>query len=425
MLKQKVWYLLILGLLLLPVSAFAAPRLTIAPEGSDGSTFVLRGEQMDGVTALEIKIGFNESTARNPKVTLGALAGGMMSAVNPTNPIRMALVGTRPLAGSGVIATISFERAGAGPAMISSVIGSGIDSNSRPIAMAFGMTNPTVPAPESGSKGGGNPPATDTTTDTTTYTPPPPSSGTLRTGGTLTMPDQEGQATAQSSRDDANRSSHPDTEHQLQRRESVPAPEEERVPAEKKEAKPSVTQPVALVSVLERFRQFQGEKTVESLTALFKQDAGSRVSQIPPIAVADGKGTVTLAIAMSTGDRAPNFAFSAARYVSLHRSTDGWEIEVTPDRGVVRAGVTMLYENQVQEIPLTVTPRLDLTGGNKRQVTEGDFKRFLNDRGTPAAPKYDLNKDGRRDFIDDYIYTANYLLQLEKQAAKKKGSKQP
>ena len=57
-----------------------------------------------------------------------------------------------------------------------------------------------------------------------------------------------------------------------------------------------------------------------------------------------------------------------------------------------------------------------------RPVTEADFQLFLKERGTPSASRFDLNRDGRRDYLDDYIFTANYLVKMQEQG-KKKGTK--
>jgi hypothetical protein len=64
---------------------------------------------------------------------------------------------------------------------------------------------------------------------------------------------------------------------------------------------------------------------------------------------------------------------------------------------------------------LTVVPPLpaNLKIGNGGKLTEADFNQFLKERGTDKAPRFDLNGDGKRDYVDDYIFTANYLVKLE------------
>jgi hypothetical protein len=42
-------------------------------------------------------------------------------------------------------------------------------------------------------------------------------------------------------------------------------------------------------------------------------------------------------------------------------------------------------------------------------MTNAQFDRYFSGQGTAADPEFDVNRDGKRDYIDDYIITANYL----------------
>ncbi len=409
------------ALAMLPVPAFAAPTLSISSPSGDG-TFVLRGDQMAGVAGLEIRIGYDGGTLKNPRVAMGSLVSGMMNAANPANPIRLAIVGTTPIAGSGsgTIATITFDRAGSKPGSVTSLIASLIDGNGKKVAMAQPVvSNPEAAASaDTSSPPPGQPqsdsgePDLDTTRDT---------AAPRVLGGSVTVPGEEAQPPEQKQQAEEPAQAE-DPERQLEREEAPPVPRDEQEAPESSAPQEKVTPPKPVVSVVERFRGYQGARTVEGLTALFRKDAADNFTQVPSIGIADGKATVTLFIAMETGDRAPNFAFNASRYVSLHRSAEGWELEARPDQGVVKASASMLYNGLIQEFPLTVAPKAELVPGKPRPVGEADFQLFLKDRGTESAPRYDLNKDGRRDYLDDYIFTANYLVQMEEQAGKQKGA---
>jgi hypothetical protein len=235
-----------------------------------------------------------------------------------------------------------------------------------------------------------------------------------RIGGSVTLPQEEAapaepkRVPQEAERQEAERQEV--AELQPQRRE--PAPVEPREP-EPKAAPQAVTQPVQLPSVLDRFREFKGERTPANLSSLFKAVGERPLLQIPAIAIADGTSTVTLVIAMETGDRPPVFAFKAARYVSVSRSDEGeWEVEVRPEAGVVDAGITMLYHGLSQEFPLIVAPAVRLPAAPGRAASEAAFRNFL-------AAGADLNGDGRMDYLDDYIFTANYLAQSEEPAQQK------
>jgi len=389
--------LLFLTLVLLPVPVCAIPTISISSPAADG-TFILRGEQMTGVAGMDITIGYDYGKLTNPRILPGSLVSGMMSASNPGNPVRLAVIGTKPLTGSGIIATISFDLAGTSPGAITALTGSLIDAAGKSMA----ISRPAIANPaETGQ--------TETQTDAG-YVAAGERSGAkaaLPVGGTLTLPAEE-ERPGETGQSAAPQTAEP--EEPRRQPEQAPQPVPGEADASAKPPAPPKPAPRQPVSVLERFRQFQGERSVADLCALFTQDGAEQFSQLPPVGIADGKATVTLIIPASAGERAPNFAFNASRFVSFRRTAEsGWGIEVMPEAGAVEASVTMLQDGSVQEIPLTVTPRAQLAAGAAREVTEADFLGFLKDRGTPSAPRFDLNHDGRRDYVDDYIFTANYL----------------
>jgi hypothetical protein len=45
----------------------------------------------------------------------------------------------------------------------------------------------------------------------------------------------------------------------------------------------------------------------------------------------------------------------------------------------------------------------------KLSFSEAETSAFLKDQGA-EKPMFDLNRDGKHDYIDDYIYTGHYLL---------------
>ncbi|WP_026840136.1 cohesin domain-containing protein [Citrifermentans bremense] len=399
--------LILFMLLIVPAPLLAAPFLSIASPSADG-VFVLRGEQMAGVAGLDITIGYDRNTLSTPHIAMGSLVKDMLNSSNPSNPIRLAIVGSKGIAtASGVIATITFERVGESAGAITSLTASLIDEkgNKLPIAPAA-IDNPQTPThaepsaeapPADGAKDKDEPLVIDATSHPSRPAP-------VVLGGSVTLPHEE-VAPAEPKRAPQEAERQEVAELQPHRRE--PAPVEPRDP-EPKAAPQAVTQPVHLPSVLDRFREFKGERTLANLTSLFKAAGERPLLQIPAIAIADGSSTVTLVIAMETGDRPPVFAFKAVRYVSVSRSDEGeWEVEVRPEAGVVDASITMLYHGLSQEFPLIVAPAVRLPA-----APEAAFRNFL-------AAGADLNGDGRVDYLDDYIFTANFLAQSQEPAQQK------
>ncbi|HXY54434.1 MAG TPA: cohesin domain-containing protein [Nitrospirota bacterium] len=104
-----------------PSPAFATSIVTItkAREG----VFLLQGIGIEDAAALDIIVVYDTATLANPRVTEGPLIAGAMTAINPKVPgtVRMAVVRLTPVKGSGVIATLAFDRTGSSPGKITSL----------------------------------------------------------------------------------------------------------------------------------------------------------------------------------------------------------------------------------------------------------------------------------------------------------------
>lgn len=420
--------LLVSTLALFPAATLAAPALSISSPLADG-TFLLRGDQMTGVAGLEIRIGYDAMTLGNPRVTMGSLAGGMMSMVNPGNPIRVALIGSNGLGvnGSGIIASIAFDRTGASPGAITDLTGTLVDAKSNRIALPKPEIRNPLPAPAAGthpgsSTGGsgadiGQEPGAGTAGTTDLYA----ARSRRFTLRELTGLPASG-AEPQQKKDSEVQTAQPDEPPPPPEREEAAA-DSGREPAVAGEPEP-VTAPARITSVLERFREFRGPRTAANLIALFENDPRARFTQVAPIAISDGEQTVTLIFALHAGEGTPGFACTASRYLSAGRNAQGdWEVEVLPDQGAVEASVSVLYNGVVQRFPLTVAPGVNLVAGQSRPVTEADFELYLKPQGKGGAAGLDLNRDGRCDYLDDYIFTANFLVQMEGQALRQKTPK--
>jgi len=121
------------------------------------------------------------------------------------------------------------------------------------------------------------------------------------------------------------------------------------------------------------------------------------------VVLSDGTTHVRITATLtSSAEQAPNFALNGARLVSLTKDDQAgtWTVEALPLTNATKAGLTILNGSEVIEFPLTVAPPVKVAASS-----EADFAAFLKNSGKTA----DLNNDGVRDYLDDYIYTANYL----------------
>jgi hypothetical protein len=409
-------------------SASATAFLKLDPSGGGGYT--LQGVGIENVGGIQVIIDYDIATLGNPRVVMGSLASGAMNAVNTSVPgsINFGLISAnRVINGSGTIATITFDR---------KLEEGGI---TRVVARLVDFTsNKQVPADARFSNPSVNRSATtdqsQSTNTTVTQTPkdnsstsgvpvtPATTSTTARTGGTLTYPgDDSGsrekrEVVAQENRDstDTTRS-----DRQMVARDIVPPASENR-DSESIAKKEETAQPATYDSVADRFRSYTGERTVKALTGLFAPQNNAPFVQEPAILLADGKVTLKVTIDGVAGKKSPNFALTGATLVTMKRKgTSGWIVEAKPQKGVAVASITMLQDGNMIEFPLTVAPKIDLDLDKSGNVNEADFLLFLKDRGTDKSPRFDLNGDGKRTYLDEYIYTANYLVDLQGQAAEK------
>jgi hypothetical protein len=132
--------------------------------------------------------------------------------------------------------------------------------------------------------------------------------------------------------------------------------------------------------------------------------------QVPAVALSDGKSKVKLIVQLkSSGKFAPNFALKRAKLISLKIEGDAWVVEVLPDGKVCDVAVIVLNNSNTTEIPLTVAQDASGSKDLPGKLGENELSRILNVMGTGKARGYDLNGDGKQDYIDDYILTANYI----------------
>ncbi len=153
--------------------------------------------------------------------------------------------------------------------------------------------------------------------------------------------------------------------------------------------------------ILELFRAYKGERSPAIFTALFSNEISPAVHQEPAVVLSDGTTPVKILVKLAaSGDRSPNFSLNGAKLLSLKKGDPStWIVEALPKAGVMQATLTILTEGDLIEYPLTLAP---VVAGVSSADTE--FAVFL------ADPKRDLNGDGRHDYQDDFVYTANFLI---------------
>jgi hypothetical protein len=319
------------------------------------------------------------------------IAGAMMVPdTNSPGTIRIVIVTTGIISGSGPVASVRFDKKGASSGSILSLNAKLINLKGVSLPVQTQVKNPAA-VPDSVSTANGQVALGQSGVNAS------PETG----GSTLQAPTPEASPDPALPGENGMREFPPATESQSEPKE--PHPQVPAVATEKKF--------IVYNSVLERFRDYKGEKSVKSLVDLFTMETMPGINQEPAIALSDGKSIVKVAVRVSaSGNVAPNFSLKGAKLISIMMDGDTWVIEALPDRNVYLATLTILNNGSMVEVPLTVSPLINSKIFTTGTLNVAEFNLFLNERGTEKAPRFDLNGDGVRNYIDDYIITANFIV---------------
>ena len=396
--------------------SFGASSLSITPLGSD--VYDLQGVGLEDVAALDITITYDAVTLTNPRISQGSLVAGALIAVNSNMPgtVRIAIVTSNPIRGSGVIATLTFNRLGNAVGSITALRAaiSNLKGSPLPVVTQVNNQSSTTASTSSTSTNQGS---ISTASDTIIAVPTSPDTGNNRTviGGLVTptvetvIPEkQEPQTVLETRLEKVNEA--PSVVEGIISKEVITTQDHRGASKEKA----VYTQK----SVLEGFRDLKGERSPKVLTALFNHESLIGFKQEPPLIQSNGKNTVkAVFIAFAYGKELPDVSLKGARLISIMKDpdkTNAWITEIKPDEGVNSAELIVLQDKVTMVFPLTVASKPKTPLGRSDKVTEADFNKFLKERGLPSKQKYDLNGDGKRDYVDDYIFTANYILSVAK-----------
>ncbi len=385
--------------------AFSEAALLTISSPVDGK-FVINGSSMDGVSGMELIVSYDSARLGNPVVNAGGLIANSTMMVNTNNPgtIKIALVRATAYSGSGQVFDINFAtHTGGGSISISKLFF--IDFNGNPVTGSVGSSSPAGDSFwNAGTKNQEQQTQGSSTTTATTATTP---AGTAAypSIGTITLPgDSSSQPQPQKTAETA--------QPGYQQVEKAPQPVEMSPVEKTKPAAPTKDPEIKqtrYAGIVERFRNFKGDRTLDALTNLFSKPVGELVRQEPPIAINTGDTIIRIFAGnpLTTSDTVPTVATKGAKLLSLKNddSGKGWILELAPRKELLEATVSILIVDRVIEIPLVVIPPVD-----KLSFLESGVAAFMKDFGA-EKPQFDLNKDGKHDYIDDYIFTGHYLLE--------------
>jgi hypothetical protein len=398
-------------------SATAFAVSTVSTSSAGDGVFIVQGVGIESAAALEINIVYDTTTLASPQVVEGPLIAGAMIAVNPNVPgsIKIVVVRLSPVKGSGVIATLTFNRTGSSPGKIIALSTRLADVNGTLLASSVQINNPSETVADASSSQGQN----------TTSAPSTPSTAPVIPGTTPTSPAtviiaapstkiEESKASAEAEKGIQPRT--PEFTGEGGNGASPPARTPERAPASgdrTADAKVPESKIFSQKSVLDRFRDYRGARTPEAFISLFGKDDMFWYRQDPPVALSDGKTVVRVTFISTPGNKtSSDIAVMGARLISLKKDLDNtntWVVELLPERGEYRASLAVSQGDVKMVYPLTIAPKLNVNGSRAEAMTGGDFYSYFKRRGTASTTAFDVNNDGKRDYLDDYAITANYL----------------
>jgi hypothetical protein len=427
--RNKTVRLLCAALLLAATSvgaAWAAPSLVITGQGG---TYDVQGQGFDGVGAMDLTLGYDASTLANPRVNQGGMISGAMMAPNTTAPgvVRVGIItsNVQGITGSGSILSLNFntmgEKAGhitSFSATLYSVKGVKITAQTG-ILVSDAGTSPISGQPSSDIRlttpGQQSLPTAQQpygVTGTSAATSPAILGGVpLAETGRSQEPSRRTEETT-IGMTDPNRSVDspseivPETASSPEHQNEQSRPERTAV-TPSKEKPQTVPKNVVCQSVQSLFREYTGPKTLQALSALFYQSTCPGVRQEPAIALSDGTTKVRVFIDRIAPDSSsPNFALEGVKLVSLTTAGTTYILEVLPELRTTLATISVVDEGSATTIPLTLAPPLDVQTIPTGKLDESSFALFLKGQGAQG----DINGDGVKNYLDEYIFTANYLV---------------
>ena len=400
-------FTVVLSVLALGLCCTAARAISITVSPSGSGTFSIHGEAMNGVSGMQLTLGYDSAALSAPSVVQGSLVSGALLTSNTTTPgtIKIAIVRPSPFYGNGQIAAISFAGYN-GSNGISSINARLIDANGANLPVFASITAgtstpitavaPPAPAPQATAAPASQPAAGVTTGTTFTSS----TSGATLLPGTVTMPGETR----------INEPKPPEPPVSPPPEAVARADEAPSRPREEPEGKPvppeKVAEPkqISYASVLDRFKAYDGERTPATMLALFEKPVAKELRQEPTIAISDGATSIRLHAALpKSAGSSPSFNLSGVELVSLQQDDESGALvlELLPKKNSMRASVVIVTGHVVISYPLTVVPPAITPAG-------ADFAAFMRDSGA-KKPKFDLDGDGIHDYRDDYIATGLYL----------------
>lgn len=415
----------------------AATIINIAPTGV--ATYSITATDLQESAGIDLLITYDAVALKTPQVKSGALTAGAMMEANVSIPgiVKIVFITAGAIKGTGELASVTFAGKGSTPKLSSSVYAAS-GAQLAVLSTSGSPQPPTDNKSDDGSvrnsagsstavTGGGS--AAGSVGSMSTSVNLQSTQTAVQTGSTvvstLTLPASGDPKTPflEDGRKDGIRE---ETVYRNVPADSV-AVESVRSAARTEVAAAAVASGDKTAgsrstlktsqSVLDRFRTYKDSRTVKRLMALFDESTlhAAGIVQSPAIVVSDGTSLVTVAVDLSHNADNPSFSLKGANLKSIRRVTDKkWELDALPQKGKSDVRLSIILKGERTEIPLVAVPPLNQTGANPAALSVAALDALLARPLKNSKPVYDLNSDGRQDYLDDYILLGHWLLKQQR-----------
>lgn len=466
-------------LLGLPVHAFAALVKLVQ---TSGTTYSVNYETFNNVAGVLLIIKYDPETASVSGASQGAAVTSAAAQYSTGMPapgeLRIGVAGLNALPVSGTLATITFTpKAGAVPRLLAAeaqLSSTSMKALPKAAIQVFesaaanpggtGGTGSTTGTGGTGTGGSSGGTATGGSTGSTAGTGSSTGTGTGISGGvggawratsaaeaitttpqaTVTTGTSAGTTTVAGTVTTANATAGnvtsgsvtPPTDLTTPSEKDAPAPigadlqtvglekgeSSGKTPADKGDKEKPESKSIRHGGIIERFKEFDGEASSENFIGLFVDPVEPLIQQDPAIAYLDSKIPFKLKVHVSLlVSSSPTFLLKGASMLDLASDGENWLIEAQPkDKAQVISLVILDGGERTVELPLLVVPKIPLLLTKEGKVDPLQFSELIKDRGVVKSPRFDFNADGKHDYHDDFIFTANYLRQSGIKAVKPK-----
>jgi len=390
--KIKLYLLGFLFAMSCPAFSFADPvSMSIQPNGQ--GSFVLIGENVNGVQSLDIEIDYDASQLENPSIQIG---GGDLKQKKADSPGKLLVSIFRPVADGILQIILNFEAK-------TNAAGGIYNVSANATSMAPQPTEQPDADPGVSSEATENEPMNTSANGIANGTTNGSTNGSTNGTSIPSSSTAEGEAVPNVKAVFVPRTDKGIDTLSARTGAMLPAGADKKVHTEEMTVLMRGEK-----SVLLRFKEFKGEKGLKSFAALFGQSDGDMSVQEPAIAISDGKTPVTIRLEVpQEGMHCVGVALADARLIS--KKADGKEIIITvlPSEGTWDASLVIETGREILYYPLVVAPPISLAGGINANNFLDALQAYINKQSSALQGENKM-------YLSEYIFTANYLADLNR-----------